>query len=82
MALAADRDLSKSGIDVTFFGGPARMPAGPALLAIRTGAPLINAYVSYTQIGIHIDFTRMELPTEGTENERVKLVERNLFLII
>ena len=71
VALAADRDLSKSGIDVNFFGGPARMPAGPALLAIRTGAPLISAYISYTQTGIHIDFTRIELPTEGTENERV-----------
>ena len=71
VALAADRDLSKSGIDVNFFGGPARMPPGPALLAIRTGAPLISAYISYTQTGIHIDFTRIELPTEGTENERV-----------
>ena len=71
IALAADRDLSKSGIDVTFFGGPARMPAGPALLAIRTGAPLISAYVSYTQSGIHIDFTRIDLPTEGSESERV-----------
>ena len=71
IALAADRDLSKSGIDVNFFGGPARMPAGPALLAIRTGAPLISAYVSYTQTGIHIDFTRIDLPTEGTETERI-----------
>jgi KDO2-lipid IV(A) lauroyltransferase len=71
VALAADRDLSKSGIDVNFFGGPARMPAGPALLAIRTGAPLISAYVSYTQTGIHIDFTRVEIPTEGSETERV-----------
>jgi len=71
IALAADRDLSKSGIDVNFFGGPARMPAGPALLAIRTGAPLISAYVSYTTTGIHIDFTRMEIPRQGSETERV-----------
>jgi KDO2-lipid IV(A) lauroyltransferase len=38
--LLADRDLSARGVAVTFFGGPTRMPAGPALLAIRTGAPL------------------------------------------
>lgn len=38
--LLADRDLSARGVEVTFFGGPTRMPAGPALLAIRTGAPL------------------------------------------
>jgi KDO2-lipid IV(A) lauroyltransferase len=71
IALAADRDLSRSGIDVTFFGGPARMPAGPALLAIRTGAPLISAYVSYTPTGIHIDFTRIELPNKASETEQV-----------
>jgi len=71
IALAADRDLSRSGINVTFFGGAARMPAGPALLAIRTGAPLISAYVSYTPTGIHIDFTRIELATNASETEQV-----------
>jgi KDO2-lipid IV(A) lauroyltransferase len=38
--LLADRDLSRRGVEVTFFGGRTRMPAGPALLALRTGAPL------------------------------------------
>ena len=71
IALAADRDLSRSGIDVTFFGGPARMPAGPALLAIRTGAPLISAYVSYTPTGIHIDFKLIILPSAGSEVQKV-----------
>ena len=74
IALAADRDLSKSGIDVNFFEAPARMPAGPALLAIRTGAPLISAYISYTSKGIHIDLTVIELPTQGSESERVAAV--------
>ncbi|MGH3664195.1 MAG: phosphatidylinositol mannoside acyltransferase [Micromonosporaceae bacterium] len=38
--LLADRDLSARGVEVTFFGERTRMPAGPATLAIRTGAPL------------------------------------------
>ncbi|WP_212842088.1 phosphatidylinositol mannoside acyltransferase [Catellatospora sp. IY07-71] len=38
--LLADRDLSKRGVEVDFFGGRTRMPAGPAMLALRTGAPL------------------------------------------
>jgi phosphatidylinositol dimannoside acyltransferase len=38
--LLAERDLSARGIEVEFFGGRTRMPAGPALLALRTGAPL------------------------------------------
>ncbi|HEX6968718.1 MAG TPA: phosphatidylinositol mannoside acyltransferase [Micromonosporaceae bacterium] len=45
--LLADRDLSSRGVDVTFFGGHARMPAGPALLALRTGAPLYVASMWY-----------------------------------
>ena len=72
VALVADRDLSRSGIEVKFFNGPARMPAGPALLAIRTGADLLTAYVSYRDSGIHIDFKKVIIPTEGEEAERVK----------
>jgi len=39
--LLADRDLTKRGLPVTFFGERATMPAGPAALALRTGAPLV-----------------------------------------
>lgn len=74
IALVADRDLSASGVDVHFFGHPARMPAGPALLAIRTGIPLITAFVSYTQSGIHIDFNSVEIPRNGTEAEKISAV--------
>ncbi|MFR9775247.1 phosphatidylinositol mannoside acyltransferase [Micromonospora sp. MS34] len=38
--LLADRDLSARGVEVEFFGGRTRMPPGPALLAIRSDAPL------------------------------------------
>jgi phosphatidylinositol dimannoside acyltransferase len=41
ICLLADRDLSAVGVPVTFFGEDTRMPAGPALLAARTGAALI-----------------------------------------
>ena len=71
VALIADRDLSRSGIDVKFFDGTARMPAGPALLAIRTGSDLITAYVSYTKTGIHIDFRKVIIASGETESEKV-----------
>ena len=45
--LLADRDLSARGIEVNFFGGRTRMPAGPALLALRTGAPLFVVSLWY-----------------------------------
>jgi lauroyl/myristoyl acyltransferase len=77
IALVADRDLSKSGIDVQFFGHPARMPAGPALLAVKTGIPLIVAHVSYTERGIHIDFHDVPLETQGSDDEKISyLVQR------
>jgi phosphatidylinositol dimannoside acyltransferase len=47
VCLMADRDLTKSGVEVDFFGEPTRMPAGPAKLAIATGAPLHPAHVYY-----------------------------------
>jgi KDO2-lipid IV(A) lauroyltransferase len=72
VALVSDRDLSRSGIEVDFFGGTARMPAGPALLALRTKAPLITAFVSYTENGVHIEFRNIILPSTGDENSKVK----------
>jgi len=57
VALVSDRDLSKSGIDVHFFGATARMPAGPARLAYDTGADLITAFVAYRREGIEVFFT-------------------------
>ena len=74
IALVSDRDLSRSGVNVDFFGYPARMPVGAALLAIRTGVPLITAQVSYTEDGIHIEFNSVVIPTDGTDTERVSQV--------
>lgn len=72
IALVADRDLSSSGIDVEFFGGVARMPAGPAIVAIRTGIPLVTAFVSYTDSGIHVDLREVAIPEGGDEAARVR----------
>ncbi len=72
VALVADRDLSKTGVDVNFCGANARMPGGPALLAIQTGAPLITAFVSYTESGLHIHFDpAITVPVSGTTTEKV-----------
>lgn len=78
IALVADRDLSSSGIEVTFFGKKTRMPAGPALLSIKTGIPLVAAHVSYTPVGIHIDFLQVEVSTEGTEAQRLSATVQSI----
>ena len=78
VALIADRDLSRSGIAVNFFGAPSRMPPGPAILALKTDAPLITAFVSYTETGIHIDFNQVSLPTSGSDEEKISHIVQKM----
>ena len=47
VGLLCDRDLTGDGIEVTFFGERTRMPAGPATIALRTGAPLMPCCVIF-----------------------------------
>ncbi len=70
VALVSDRDLSKSGINVHFFGATARMPAGPALLAYNTNADLITAFVAYRKDGIDVTFTPPIRIDREVEKER------------
>ncbi|MDV6248355.1 phosphatidylinositol mannoside acyltransferase, partial [Rhodococcus opacus] len=44
VCLLGERDLARKGVPVTFFGEPTRMPAGPAKLAIDTGAALLPVH--------------------------------------
>lgn len=41
VCLVCDRDLSSSGVPVSFFGETITVPPGPALLAVQTGAALL-----------------------------------------
>ncbi|MDI9940914.1 phosphatidylinositol mannoside acyltransferase [Rhodococcus opacus] len=51
VCLLGERDLAKKGVPVTFFGEQTRMPAGPAKLAIDTGAPLLPVHCWFTDGG-------------------------------
>jgi KDO2-lipid IV(A) lauroyltransferase len=78
VVLLADRDLSARGVPVDFFGGRTKMPAGPALLALRTGAPLFVASLWYDEIS----WVRIEgplpMPTEGTRTEQIAKVTQDI----
>lgn len=54
VCLLADRDLTGTGVEVEFFGERTTLPAGPAMLALRTGAPLLPAAVYFTGQGGHV----------------------------
>lgn len=51
LCLLADRDLTPGGVEVRFFGEPARMPGGPAGLALTTGAALLPTTLWYDPNG-------------------------------
>jgi len=79
IALVADRDMSRNGIEVDFLGAVAKMPAGPAVLAITTGAPLITAYIRYTDKGIKVIFDKtVVIPDSGSEDEKVRVVTQSM----
>ncbi len=46
--VCAERDLAEHGVPVQFLGEPTRMPAGPAKLAIETGAALLPVHHWFT----------------------------------
>jgi KDO2-lipid IV(A) lauroyltransferase len=79
IALVADRDMSRNGIEVNFLGGIAKMPAGPAILTIKTGSPLVTAYIRYLNNGIELTFDEtIKLPVAGTEEEQIKIVTQSM----
>jgi len=49
VCLMADRDLTRSGVEVDFFGQATRMPAGSAKLAIETGAVVLPTHCYNTR---------------------------------
>jgi KDO2-lipid IV(A) lauroyltransferase len=62
--LLVDRNLGTGGVPVTFFGRPATMPGGAALLAAQTGAALVPVVCSFTERGWRIVFSP-EVPVAG-----------------
>lgn len=82
VCLLADRDLTANGVDVEFFGAPARMPGGPAALAVATGAALLPVTLWYPGDGeppgwrarIHPEIA----PPDGPLPEQVAMMTQHL----
>lgn len=81
VALLADRDLPGRGVEVDFFGARTTMPPGPALLALRSGAPLYAVDMWYERDAA---WARMSGPLElpppgaGSLTERIRAVTQDL----
>ncbi|MFD5399054.1 phosphatidylinositol mannoside acyltransferase [Streptomyces sp. NPDC127097] len=72
VCLVADRDLSASGIEVKFFGEATKMPAGPAVLAVQTGAMLLPVTLWYDDTPVMRGrvHPEIEVPENGTRAEK------------
>jgi phosphatidylinositol dimannoside acyltransferase len=73
VALLADRDLSAKGVDVQFFGETARFPAGPAALAVDTGAALLPVKLFWVGHNVAEILPGIEPPTTGDRDERIRV---------
>ena len=68
VALVADRNIGGKGIEVEFFGERTSLPAGPAVLALRTGAVLLPGACYFNAGAGHrmVVLPPVEIPPKGT----------------
>ena len=66
VCLLCDRDIEHTGIEIEFFGERTTLPAGPAMLSLRTGAPVLPTAVYFTPVRTdgHHAIVRPRLPNE------------------
>lgn len=58
VGLLSDRDLSGTGVGVELFGERTTLPGGPAILALRSGAPLLPTAAYSLPRGHHLAVVR------------------------
>ena len=63
VCLLCDRDIGGGGVEVEFFGERTTLPAGPATLSFRTGAPLLPTAAYFRGRG-HYGVCRPPVPLE------------------
>ncbi|HEY7360352.1 MAG TPA: phosphatidylinositol mannoside acyltransferase [Streptosporangiaceae bacterium] len=79
VCLPADRDVTGGGIEVEFFGQKARMMAGPAALAVQTGAALMPAVLWFDGRGwgVHI-YPEVPVPAEGSRRDKIAAMTQQM----
>jgi phosphatidylinositol dimannoside acyltransferase len=81
VCLLSDRNIGGGGVDVEFFGEHTKLPAGPATLALRTGAPILPVAVYFTRSPDgHLGVVRPPLAAErrGALREDVSRITQHL----
>ncbi len=72
VVIVADRVVAGAGARVELFGATARLPLGPAVLALETGAPVFVVAARRTGWGEYrARIERLETPADGSRRERL-----------
>ncbi|MGD8486249.1 MAG: hypothetical protein PVH07_06370 [Chloroflexota bacterium] len=65
VGIVADRNIGGRGVEAELFGAPLRLPIGPALLSVQTGAPLYLEAIERTGLGEWLGHTILLRPEPG-----------------
>ncbi len=76
VGLLVDQDTRGAGVAVPFFGHPARTPTGPAVLADRTGAPIVPMAIRRLPDDTHLLTVRPPIRPAGRTSEDVEKTTR------
>lgn len=72
VGIVGDRDLTGGGIPTEFFGAPARLPIGPAMLSVESGAPVYVVGARRTGVGRYKGRVEpVAVAADGSRRERV-----------
>jgi phosphatidylinositol dimannoside acyltransferase len=79
VCLVCDRDLTAHGVEVQFFGEPARMAAGPAALAIQTGAALMPVILWFDEeYWAARIYAEIAVPANGSRQDKVARMSQQM----
>ena len=76
VAILADQSGPQEGLFVNFFGRPASTHRGPAVFSVRTGAPIIMAFIIRGADGFYrVEFEEVDTRNvSGTDDEKVEQI--------
>lgn len=78
LGLIADQDARKNGIFVEFLGQPSKTAVGPAVFALRTGAPMVLIScerVAYAKMRYTFEAVKMDMEKDDSEDSVKNLTQ-------
>lgn len=79
VCLLCDRDIGRNGVDVEFFGERTTLPAGPAVMALRAGCPILPTAVYFDGAGTRgVVRPPLDVSRQGRLREDVSRITQSL----